>query len=79
MFYSPGEFQDKKTQIIQVIRGLFDRFCIPTTEKIAGVYTVDLMKELQNRLAPVSDREIEEGLKYLITELTKIQEGNATK
>lgn len=66
-------FRDKKVEIVKAIKGFFDKFNIPTTEKIAGVYTVDLMKELDNRLRPVPKENIDRGLEYLILELLKVR------
>jgi hypothetical protein len=75
MFVDPRIFRDKKAEIVQAIKGLFDKFNIPTTEKIAGVYPVDLIRELSKKLNPVPPEKVDEGLDYLIAELTKIRKG----
>ena len=69
-------FRDKKGEITLAIKGLFDKFSIPTSEKVAGVYSMDLVRELSKRLAPVPEDKLDAGLDYLIAELTKIRSGS---
>lgn len=72
-FADASVWLDKKFEITRAIRGLFDRFSIPTTEKVLGLHTVDLIRELEARLDPVPEDKIDAGLDYLIEELTRIR------
>lgn len=77
MFVDPMAFRDKKAEVIRMIREFMDHFEIPTTRKIAGIYTVDLVRELAKELLDLPNARIDEGLEFLITRATEIRGGGS--
>lgn len=63
----------KQVALILALKGFLDAFNIPTTRKVAGVYTVDLIRELQKQIGPLSESQVDAGLDYLIPRLTEIR------
>lgn len=73
MAYVVDVFRDKKSELLVTLKEFLDRFHIPTTRKVGGIYTVDLIRELSKELAPVTPIQIDEGLDFLIEKMIEIR------
>jgi hypothetical protein len=72
-FVREDVWTDKKHELAKAVRELLDRFGIPTTQKIAGIYTIDLVREFEQRLQGVPDSKIDEAIDFMVGRLARIK------
>jgi hypothetical protein len=72
-FVREDVWTDKKHELAKAVREFLDRFGIPTTQRIAGIYTIDLVREFEQRLQGVPDAQIDEAIDWLVGRLARIK------
>jgi hypothetical protein len=69
---------DLKTATVKMMAGGMQKFNIPTSYTVAGVYTVDLVSEVQKRIAGLPDAQVRDALAYFVNEASAILKSGGT-